>query len=401
MATTSASADGVLPSGLRPLRADDPGLIGGHRLLGRLGVGGMGVVYLGEDPVGGLVAVKAAHADPTGDDEPRRRLMAEAACIQRVPGAFTARLLADGTAHTPPYIVTEYIEGRSLADVVCKDGPLRPEQLHAFAVGVGRALAAIHEAGMVHRDLKPPNVLLTPTGPRLIDFGIAQEVSAVGGPTGPGMVVGSPGWIPPERLDRRPATPASDVFGWGCLVAYAATGRNPFGEGDRDLLVRRVMLEPPDLEGLDDPLRALVGEALAKDPAARPLAAELLGPVRRSGTQELPALRRRRRWVLAPAAAVLVAGAVIAVVTAGGDHDAPAAPPAGVAPTTSVGNQAVTRATRAPQPRTSRASAAPHASTARPSGVTTAPAKGKPKEKQKGKGKGNGNGKGGSGPQGG
>jgi hypothetical protein len=320
--------------------------------------------------------------------------MAEAACVRRVPDAFTARLLADGTARTPPYIITSYVEGRSLADVVRKDGPLPPEQLHALAVGVGRALAAIHEAGVVHRDLKPPNVLLTPTGPRLIDFGIAHEVSAVGGPTSPGMVVGSPGWIPPERLDRQPATPASDVFGWGCLVAYAATGRNPFGEGDHDLLARRVMLEPPDLEGLDGSLRALVGEALAKHPADRPSAAELLGPVRRSGTRELPA---RRRFVLAPAAVVLVAGAVIAVLAAGGDHDAPPDPPAGVTSTTPPpGNQAATQRLLVPRPRAVRSIAAPHAS---PRAVTTAPANGKAK-KQKGKGHGKGNGNGGSGQQG-
>src|SRR4051794_28697994 len=300
MVTSSTSADGVQPSGVRPLRPDDPCRIGGHRLLGRLGAGGMGVVYLGEDPLGGYVAVKTAHDDVTGDDEPRRRLTAEAACLQRVPQGLTARLLADGTARTPPYIVTEYVEGRSLADVVCKDGPLPPEQLHALAVGLGRALAGIHSAGVVHRDLKPPNVLLTPTGPRLIDFGIAHEVSAVGGPTRPGMVVGSLGWIAPERLDRQPATPAADVFGWGCLVAYAATGRNPFGEGDPDVLARRGMLGPPGLDGLDGRLRSLVGEALAKDPAARPSAADLLGPVGDSDVREPPA--RRRRWVAGPPA---------------------------------------------------------------------------------------------------
>jgi len=402
MAITSASADGVLPSGVRPLRPDDPPRIGGHRLLGRLGSGGMGVVYLGEDPLGGLVAVKAAHADPTGDDEPRRRLTAEAACIRQVPETCTARLLADGTARTPPYIVTEYVEGRSLADIVRNDGPLPPEQLHAFAVGVGRALTAVHSAGLVHRDLKPPNVLLTPTGPRLIDFGIAQEVSAAGGPTSPGMVVGSPGWIAPERLDRRPATPASDVFGWGCLVAYAATGRNPFGEGDRDELARRVMLEPPDLEGLDGPLRTLVAEALAKDPAARPPTAELLGPfeVRRSGTRELPAFRRRRGWMLAPAAAAVVAAVVIGVLTTAGDHGAPPVPPAGGTPTTPLGNQAATRRAPAPRSHAAHPTAAPHASKAKPRAVASPPAIEKTKHKGKGQGNGKGKGKGNSGPGG-
>jgi hypothetical protein len=128
MATSSASADGVLPSGVRRLRADDPIQIGDRRLLGRLGTGGMGVVYLGQDALVGLVAAKAAHDDSTGDYEPRWRLAAEAACIRRVPDACTARLLADGTDRTLPYIVTEYVKGRSLADVVRKDGPLPPER---------------------------------------------------------------------------------------------------------------------------------------------------------------------------------------------------------------------------------------------------------------------------------
>jgi serine/threonine protein kinase len=396
MATSSASPDGVLPSGVRPLRADDPSRISGHRLLGRLGAGGMGVVYLGEDPLGGFVAVKAAHADPTGDDEPRRRLAAEAECVGRVPDAFTARLLADGTARTPAYMVTEYIEGRSLADVVRNDGPLPPEQLHAFAVGVGRALAAVHAAGVVHRDLKPANVLLTPTGPRLIDFGIAHDVSAAGGATRPGMVVGSPGWIAPERLDRRPATPASDVFGWGCLVAYAATGRNPFGDGDRDELVRRVMLDPPDLEGLDEPLRALVAQALAKDPAARPAAEDLLEPLPRRDTRELPTFRPRRQWVLAPAAAVLVAGAVVVgIMTSGGGGDVTPLPPGGVASTKPpAGSQAATHRVPVPRPHDAH-STTPRPPAASPSVVmpapATAPAPGKPK-KQKGKAKGKGGG---------
>ena len=418
MATSSASADEILPSGVRSLRPDDPAEIGGHRLLGRLGSGGMGVVYLGQDPLVGFVAVKAAHEDATGDDEPRRRLAAEAACIRQVPETCTARLLADGTARTPPYIVTEYVEGRSLADVVRKDGPLPPEQLHALAIGVGRALAAIHAAGLVHRDLKPPNVLLTPTGPRVIDFGIAHEVTAVGGPTGPGMVVGSPGWIPPERLDRQPATPASDVFGWGCLVGYAGLGRNPFGEGDHDELTRRIMREPPDLDGLDDSLRSLVEEALAKDPSARPSAADLLallgvagqqgrsgtrepaGQHGRPGTREMPAARSRRLRV--PLLATLVATSAVAltavVVTVAGDNDTPRSPPAGVAPTPPPGNQAAThRVTHRRAVRPTGAAVTPHASPTRP-GVRTSPPP--VKEKGKGKGKGRGKGKGGSGPGG-
>jgi eukaryotic-like serine/threonine-protein kinase len=275
MGIPPAADGGVLPSGVRPLRADDPAELGGNTLVGRLGSGGMGVVYLARDPLTDLVAVKSAHAE-AADEELARRFAAEVACLRRVPDACTARLIADGSRRTPPYIVTEYVEGRSLEHLVETGGPLPPEQVRALATGVGRALAAIHEAGLVHRDLKPANILLTPAGPRVIDFGIAHEVGASGGLTIPGMVVGSPGWIPPERLNRRPATPASDVFGWGCLVAYAGTGRNPFGEGDLETLAGRVLTAPPDLDGLAEPVRGLVEQALAKDPAVRPSAAELL-----------------------------------------------------------------------------------------------------------------------------
>ncbi|MCW2948987.1 MAG: hypothetical protein JWR24_5704, partial [Actinoallomurus sp.] len=278
MATSSASAAGggvVLPPGVRPLELEDPAEIGGHRLVGRLGSGGMGVVYLGYDRHGRFVAIKAAHAETIGD-ESRRRFRAEAACALRVPPACTARLLVDGTDQTPPYIISEYVEGRSLEHVVDNDGPLPPEQLRALATGVVRALAAIHAAGLIHRDLKPANVLLTPTGPRVIDFGIAQQIPAAGGVTGIGMVMGSLGWIPPERLTMSPATPASDVFGWGCLVAYAGTARNPFGQGDSDEVARRTIGGPPDLDGLDASLRGVVEATLAKDPADRPSARELL-----------------------------------------------------------------------------------------------------------------------------
>ncbi|HEY0536784.1 MAG TPA: serine/threonine-protein kinase [Actinoallomurus sp.] len=285
MTTPPRSADESLPSGVGPLTAEDPAKIGGHALIGRLGSGGMGIVYLGRDPEGGLVAVKAAYGELT-DDELVRRYEAEAACLRRAPAACTVRLLADGTAHVPPYLITEYVEGRSLAQVVNDDGPLPEVPLRALATGVARALAAIHSAGLVHRDLKPANILITLAGPRVIDFGIAQQVGDSGGPTGPGLVVGSPGWIPPERLDRQPATPASDVFGWGCVVGYAGTGRNPFGTGDPDELAQRTMQDPPNLEGLDDSLRSPVTQALNKDPAGRPNAAELLVWLRSPSVRE-------------------------------------------------------------------------------------------------------------------
>jgi serine/threonine protein kinase len=265
--------------------AEDPAEIGGHSLIGRLGSGGMGIVYLGRAPEGGLVAVKTACGELT-DDELVRRYEAEAACLRRAPAACTVRLLADGTAHVPPFLITEYVEGRSLAHVVNHDGPLRGASLRALATGVARALAAIHNAGLVHRDLKPANILITSAGPRVIDFGIAQHVGDSGGPTRPGMVVGSPGWIPPERLDHQPATPASDVFGWGCIVGFSGTGRNPFGAGDPDELAQRTMHDPPDLHGLEDSLRGPVIQALNKNPAGRPNSAELLAWLRSTSVRE-------------------------------------------------------------------------------------------------------------------
>lgn len=275
MVSLSVAGGGVvLPPGVRPLEITDPAEIGGHQLVGRLGSGGMGVVYLGNDRHGGLAAIKAAHNETT-DEKLRRRLRAEAACVRRVPSAYTARLLADGTEQTPPFIVTEYVQGRSLEDIIENDGPLSPEQLHALAIGVARALAAIHHAGLIHRDLKPANVLLPSTGPRVIDFGIAQEIPAFGGATSEGMVMGSPGWISPERLTRSPATPAADIFGWGCLIAYAGTGRNPFGQDDPEAVAQRTIHEPPDLDGLESALRPQVEAALAKDPTVRPAAREL------------------------------------------------------------------------------------------------------------------------------
>lgn len=396
----------ALPAGVLPLERDDPLAIGGHRLIGRLGSGGMGVVYLGWARDGALAAVKTALPEDADDPDIRHRYQSEVACTRQAPPDRTARLLVDGTAETPPYIVTEYVQGPSLAQVVDAGGPLPAEPVRELAAGVARALAAIHEAGLVHRDLKPGNVLLAPGGPRVIDFGIAQQVAAAGGLTRAGMVMGSPGWIPPERLAGGPATAASDVFGWGCLVAYAATGRNPFGRGDADELARRVLQDPPDLRGLHDTVRPFVAAALAKEPADRPTAAVLAA--RLGGGRGWTALRldAPRIRVLRPVARRMASAGVavavaIAVILAAGVPDqngtGGGTPPPGEA-TTDPGRAGVAR-TRGPGLATPPRMAGPRPPSRTPATVpVAAPAPVTPPTQNpttgngKGNGKGNGNG---------
>jgi serine/threonine protein kinase len=259
---------------IRPLEPADPREVGGHTLLGRLGSGGMGTVYLGADPEsGGRVAVKTIHPHLAGDPSYRRRFKDEAYLASRVASFCTARVLAHGEENGRPYLVTDYVGGISLHDRLAGDGPLPPADLHGVAVGVASALAAIHAAGLVHRDLKPANVMLTLSGCRVIDFGIARSQDCAGVTAASGQVLGTPGWMAPEVLVGGPATPAADVFAWGCLIAHAGTGRMPIGG---DPATFRTGAGDPDLSGLPEALVPAVRWALAKDPAQRPTASDLL-----------------------------------------------------------------------------------------------------------------------------
>jgi serine/threonine protein kinase len=259
---------------VEPLELDDPVTVGAYRLRGRLGSGGMGMVFLAGDP-DQPVAVKTMRAADLGNPSARARFRAEAECARRLSTSATPKVIADGSDEPVPYLVTEYISGPNIAQVVIKDGPLQADALYAVAIGVADALAEIHRAGIVHRDVKPSNVLLAEDGPKIIDFGIARQLDSTGGVTQTGMVMGSPGWVAPERLTGGPATPAADVFCWGMLVAYAATGRHPFGSGDASQVSERILTLSPDLTKLNEPLRGLVKAALSKDPAMRPKAAKL------------------------------------------------------------------------------------------------------------------------------
>lgn len=260
-----------------PLRPLDPRKLGPYELLSRLGEGGMGTVYLARSAAGVLVAVKMVRADLAPDDEFRRRFRSEVNRVREVPPFCTAEVLDADPDHEQPYLVVEYVDGPSLAEVVEERGPLTSSNLHSVAIGVATALTAIHGAGIIHRDLKPRNVLLAPGSPKVIDFGIARAMEPTSAHTRTDQMVGTVAYMAPERFGSdSPLTPAADVFAWGGVVAYAGTGRTPFSADSPPATAARILTQPPDLSGLSGPLRELIGHALEKDPANRPSARELL-----------------------------------------------------------------------------------------------------------------------------
>ncbi|OLO30161.1 serine/threonine protein kinase [Streptomyces sp. MNU77] len=257
------------------LRPTDPARIGGHRLLGRLGAGGMGVVYLGRTDAGALAAIKVILPEHAGDQDFRTRFRREAEAAGRVDSPWAVSVTGADTEAERPWLATEFVPGPTLFDIVARRGPLPVRSVTVLGRLLARALAAVHAAGLVHRDVKPGNVLLTAGGPRLIDFGIARTADATA-LTATGLVVGTPGFLPPEQASGNTAGPAGDVFSLGCLLAYAATGRPPFGGGAVDAVLYRTVHDAPDLDGIDDAhLRALLERCLAKDPGERPAAADL------------------------------------------------------------------------------------------------------------------------------
>jgi eukaryotic-like serine/threonine-protein kinase len=260
---------------VRELRPGDPQVIGPYRLRGQLGAGGMGRVFLGVSADGQLVAVKVVRDDLASDPGFRARFRQEVAIARKVSGPFTAPVVDADTDGPVPWLATAYVVGPCLDDAVAERGPLPIWSVLRLAEGLAEGLSAIHAAGVVHRDLKPSNVLLAKDGPRVIDFGISWAPGA-STLTQSGLLVGSPGFISPEQAEGGEVGPAADVFSLGAVLAFAATGEGPFGTGSTLALVYRVIHCPPDLDRVPAELRALVRLCLAKDPAARPTARELL-----------------------------------------------------------------------------------------------------------------------------
>ncbi|WP_433189342.1 serine/threonine-protein kinase [Actinoallomurus sp. CA-150999] len=263
---------------MESLAPGDPANIGPYALVGRLGAGGMGRVYLGRDAEGREAAIKVVRPELAEERDFRRRFAREVNAARAVDGRYTAAVLdADPDAETP-WLATAYIPGSSLADHIIDHGAMDEAQLRRLAAGLAYALSAIHAAGLIHRDLKPSNILLADDGPRVIDFGIARaaEASAL---TRTGVTIGSPGYMSPEQINGRPVETPSDVFSLGAVLAYAATGRSPFGAGATPALLYRVVHNPPDLTGVPDALLPLITACLDKHPQARPTVPQILATV--------------------------------------------------------------------------------------------------------------------------
>jgi transcriptional regulator with XRE-family HTH domain len=263
---------------IEPPGEDGPRRIGAFRILGQLGAGATGDVYLAGGPSGRASAVKVIRPQFARDPIFCQRFAREVAAARKVRGGYTATVI-DADAHAKqPWMASEYLPGPSLAEVIEKHGPLPGPAVLALAVGISEALSAFHAAGVVHRDLKPTNVLLTDGGPRVIDFGIAHclEDTAL---TATGALVGTAGFMAPEQAEGRQVTPAVDVFALGCVLAYAATGRAPFGDGASPSVLYRIVHDDPAEEALacdNTALRDLITRCLVKDPGKRPTPAQII-----------------------------------------------------------------------------------------------------------------------------
>uniref|UniRef100_UPI0021BDA339 serine/threonine-protein kinase n=1 Tax=Streptomyces salinarius TaxID=2762598 RepID=UPI0021BDA339 len=320
---------------MRKLGGGDPQHIGAYRLLGRLGAGGMGHVYLARSDRGRTVAVKLVREELAAVEEFRERFRQEVESARRVGGHWTAPVLDADTEAAVPWVATGYVAGPSLQQVVGHDHGALPERsVRTLGAGLAHALQDIHAAGIVHRDLKPSNVLVTIDGPRVIDFGIARALETVtdGGVTRTGALVGSPGFMAPEQVRGDRVTPACDVFCLGSVLVYAATGNLPFGSANSGVhaLMFRIAQEEPDLAGVPEGIADLVRDCLRKDPAARPGLTEVL---ERTGAQDtVTGGRSRDPWLPSALVAQLGRHAVRLLDTENPEAPGPPDAPGSAAP---------------------------------------------------------------------
>ncbi|WP_246178762.1 serine/threonine protein kinase [Actinomadura decatromicini] len=286
--------DRTMPDAL-PLRSGDPIELGGYEIVGRLGEGGQGSVFLGrrvgaggDVPAVDHVAIKLLHGGLAGDTSARARFVRELEVAKRVARFCTAQVLDADVAGDQPYIVSEYVPGLSLHHVVRTDGPRTGGALERLAISTLTALTAIHQAGIVHRDFKPHNVMMGPDGPRVIDFGVARALGAAGETQN----VGTPAYMAPEHFTGAEVSTASDMFAWGTTMVFAATGRPAFGNDEMASVMHRILTGEPDLGDLPSPMRELVSACLAKEPAQRPTARQaqerLVGAASGTSAAEAP-----------------------------------------------------------------------------------------------------------------
>ncbi|MYZ33810.1 MULTISPECIES: serine/threonine-protein kinase, partial [unclassified Streptomyces] len=260
---------------MQPLEAGEPPTIGPYRLLGRLGSGGMGRVYLARSAGGRTVAVKVVHPHFATDEEFRARFRREVEAARRVGTGpdgprWSAPVLDADPEAAVPWVATAYVAGPSLTQAVAGHGRLPEDSVRALGAGLAEALTAVHALGLVHRDVKPSNVLLSLDGPRLIDFGIARATDGTASLTSTGVSVGSPGYMSPEQILGKGITGAADVFSLGAVLVYASTGESPFPGDSSAALLYKVVHEEPELGALGGGLRDLAARCLAKEPSARP-----------------------------------------------------------------------------------------------------------------------------------
>ncbi|MET9661466.1 serine/threonine-protein kinase [Streptomyces sp. NPDC006510] len=304
--------------------AEHPEYAGQYRLEARLGAGGMGVVHLARSASGLQLAVKVVHQQYAADPEFRARFRQEVGAARRVSGAFTAPVVDADPDAVLPWMATLYVPGPTLADQVKRNGPMAPAELRRLTAGLAEALRDIHRAGVIHRDLKPSNVLLSDSGPKVIDFGISRPYDS-DLRTETGKLIGSPPYMAPEQFQRpREVGPAADVFALGAVLVHAATGRGPFDSNSPYIVAYQVVHDEADLAGVPADLAPLIGQCLTKDPAGRPTPDEIMTALRPPSYEAAAFIPSQRRPVAAGAEADAGASAALVPETgarAGADAD--------------------------------------------------------------------------------